>query len=94
VTRPRDEQEVGWRLRAACSQTTAHLFFPAAGYEHAKQRRRRERAALAICRRCPVRQACLEFAIEIRDRDAILGGTTPDQRRAPCRTRQSSRGVA
>lgn len=38
-------------------------------------------AAVAVCDRCPVREPCLEWAIELDDRVAILGGLDPTERR-------------
>lgn len=38
--------------------------------------------AKLICRQCPVAQSCLEYALTHRDDFAILGGTTPEERRA------------
>ena len=39
-------------------------------------------AVTADCRSsCPVCDLCLAWALDIRDRDAILGGSTPTQRR-------------
>jgi WhiB family redox-sensing transcriptional regulator len=40
------------------------------------------RAAKAICAQCPIRYECLEFAYATDDQHAILGGTTPRERRA------------
>jgi WhiB family redox-sensing transcriptional regulator len=38
-------------------------------------------AALQLCGRCPVRTECLDWAIEVDDQSAILGGMTPAARR-------------
>jgi WhiB family redox-sensing transcriptional regulator len=37
--------------------------------------------AKAVCAGCPVRSACLVFALE-RDLEGVWGGTTEDERRA------------
>lgn len=39
-------------------------------------------AALAICKSCPIRQLCLQYALQERITDGIWGGTTESQRRA------------
>jgi WhiB family transcriptional regulator, redox-sensing transcriptional regulator len=62
---------------AACTQPSVSpdLFFPApadtAGAERAKK----------ICRTCPVVRECLLMALTTRDEHAVLGATTPDERR-------------
>lgn len=38
--------------------------------------------AVRICHTCPVIDACLVDALHRADQFAVLGGTTPDQRRA------------
>lgn len=40
----------------------------------------RQRKAIAICRTCPVRAACLAHALTVRGLDGIWAGTTPNQR--------------
>ena len=42
---------------------------------------RRRVIAKGICRLCPVRQECLDFAIRTEDLSTVIGGTTPDERR-------------
>lgn len=37
--------------------------------------------AVAGCRRCPVSQACLEYALAADERFGVWGGTLPEQRR-------------
>lgn len=44
-------------------------------------------AALQLCGRCPVRLACLDWALDIGDEAAVLGGTTPSARRRLARQR-------
>ncbi|MEU0078614.1 WhiB family transcriptional regulator [Micromonospora tulbaghiae] len=41
--------------------------------------------AKARCRRCPVTDRCLDWALEIGDQHGVLGATTPDERRAMAR---------
>lgn len=48
-----------------------------------------EREGKELCRRCPVRAACLVWALEAGETDGIYGGLTPDERAALTR-----RGVA
>jgi WhiB family transcriptional regulator, redox-sensing transcriptional regulator len=73
-----------WREEAACAETDPALFFtpPADEHETKVGKRDRIRAAKAICASCPVIRDCLMWATETDDRDAILGGTTPDERKS------------
>jgi len=38
--------------------------------------------AKTICRSCPSRRSCLDWALKVGDDAGILGGTTPDERKA------------
>ena len=61
-----------WHDQAACRGSGVD--FTATG--------RKERArAFDICGRCPVRAECLEWAIEVGDEVAVLGGMDPAARR-------------
>ena len=65
---------VNWQL-AACNGAPSELFFPTeTGRGNAK-------AALAICKRCPVRRRCLDRAIAEREEHGVWGGTTEAERR-------------
>jgi WhiB family redox-sensing transcriptional regulator len=44
--------------------------------------------AKAVCRRCPVINACLEWALETKQDAGIWGGKTEDERKAIRRSRQ------
>ncbi|MFF1272533.1 WhiB family transcriptional regulator [Streptomyces marokkonensis] len=68
-----------WLDRAACAGEDPEIFFPlsdtlAPGAE--------ARAALALCRRCPVLSACRRWAVEHGEDNGIWGATTAAQRRA------------
>jgi WhiB family redox-sensing transcriptional regulator len=70
-----------WAERALCAQTDPDAWFPDRG--HADQ------AAIAtrICRHCPVRAQCLDYALSGADTwggiaTGIWGGTTPRERDA------------
>jgi WhiB family transcriptional regulator, redox-sensing transcriptional regulator len=63
-----------WRELAACRGTDLEVFFPERG-ESAEPARR-------ICAACPVRQACLDYAITNRIVHGIWGGLTERERRA------------
>jgi WhiB family redox-sensing transcriptional regulator len=71
------EYAANWRAASACLNADPDMFFPvAAGTAASKETAR----ALRICQGCPVRQQCLDFAMQSGEKDGIWGGTTPEQR--------------
>ena len=67
-------QEAGeWQDYALCAQTDPEAFFPEKGGS--------TRDAKKICRRCTVREECLEFAIVNQERFGIWGGMSERERR-------------
>ncbi|WP_405149903.1 WhiB family transcriptional regulator [Sphaerisporangium sp. NBC_01403] len=79
---------VSWLRRAACRGEDPELFFPisAKGPGHMQHER-----AKAVCRRCPVRTPCLDYAVTSREEHGIWGGTDPDERRAKAARSQNWR---
>jgi WhiB family redox-sensing transcriptional regulator len=71
LTNPRTD--VRWREDAACRGADTDLFFPATEEEAGP--------AKAICALCPVREECLEFALQTRQEDGVWGGMTETERR-------------
>lgn len=69
-----------WADEAACAGRDAELWFPA---EVGRRRTRygNDAAAKAICRTCPVVQACLSHALEHDEWDGVWGALSPDERR-------------
>jgi WhiB family transcriptional regulator, redox-sensing transcriptional regulator len=69
-----------WRKRAACQGVDPEVFYPVSedDAENAK----------VICGQCPVREACLEYAIAYRERDGVWGGATERERRRIVRQRR------
>ncbi|WP_313673314.1 WhiB family transcriptional regulator [Mycolicibacterium sp.] len=66
----------GWRARAACAGRSPNLWFPeGAGNSAATQE------AVAICRSCPVRTQCAEYALAQPENFGIWGGLTQDDRK-------------
>lgn len=62
-----------WYLEARCTEVDQELFFPEPG--------RTADNARSVCARCPVRQPCLQFALDNRIDHGIFGGLTPTERR-------------
>jgi WhiB family redox-sensing transcriptional regulator len=72
---------IGWRDAALCQGDLASYFFPPHHFERKPEKDRREAVARALCARCPVRQACLDYALAVREPHGIWGGLNELQRR-------------
>jgi WhiB family redox-sensing transcriptional regulator len=70
-----------WQAKAACRGPQCTVFFPPSHAERKDERLARERAAKAICKSCPVRRPCLEYAIAIREPHGIWGGLNELERK-------------
>jgi WhiB family redox-sensing transcriptional regulator len=70
-----------WDEEASCRSVDPEVFFPDRPSDHASM-------AKAICRGCPVRAQCLEFALEARLDYGVWGGMTEIERRSLRRSRQ------
>lgn len=68
-----DLEERPWAAYAACRDADPELFFSSSEAEVA--------SAVRICGGCPVREECLEWALDTRVRYGIWGGTTERERR-------------
>lgn len=81
-----------WQMRGACRGTDASLFFlPEA--ERGPSKRRRERAAKAICETCPVIAECAAYAFTTREPYGVWGGLTPEERLGTPASRRAGRDV-
>ena len=80
----RVEARQDWRERARCIGEDAELFFPAGDSGPAYDRQ--VARARAVCAGCPVRTACLAWAMEALPY-GVAGGLTEDERR---RSRRST----
>jgi WhiB family redox-sensing transcriptional regulator len=67
-----------WRDRAACRDMNPDLFFPIGTTGPALDQ---IEAAKGICRVCPVKDPCLEYALASNQEAGIWGGTSEDERR-------------
>ena len=70
-----------WHDHAACSGESGVLFYPPSRPERRAARLRRESRARAVCGICPVRDECLQHAIDHGERHGIWGGQTDRERR-------------
>jgi WhiB family redox-sensing transcriptional regulator len=74
-----EHPDMDWRSRAACLDEDPELFFPIgntgpalAQIEEAKK----------VCRRCEVREVCLQWALDHGQDAGVWGGMSEDERRA------------
>jgi WhiB family redox-sensing transcriptional regulator len=70
---------VDWRFLAECAGEDPELFFPI-GTSGPAQVQAEE--AKAICRRCPVTDECLQWALESGQDAGVWGAMTEEERRA------------
>ncbi|GHH30005.1 WhiB family transcriptional regulator [Streptomyces rubradiris] len=68
---PDTVRQPDWRTRSACQDYDPELFFSTGA----------EGTAKAVCRGCPVREECLNHALDERIEDGVWGGLTDDERR-------------
>jgi WhiB family transcriptional regulator, redox-sensing transcriptional regulator len=64
---------MGWADLGSCVGRDPDLFFPERGADTSRAR--------ALCRSCPVRSECLDYALQSGQKFGIWGGMTPAQRR-------------
>ncbi|WP_405631994.1 WhiB family transcriptional regulator [Streptomyces sp. NBC_00016] len=68
-----------WREHAECRNEDPDLFFPIGTSGPALLQTEQ---AKAVCRRCPVQEQCLEWAMETDQTLGVWGGTSENERRA------------
>ena len=66
-------EDLAWQDLAHCRGANPDLFFPERGAS--------TRKAKGICRECPVRVECLEFAVVTSEKFGIWGGMSERERR-------------
>lgn len=71
-----------WREDAACRDQDTAIFFP--------NNEAGATLAAEICATCPVREQCLEFALQTRQVDGVWGGLTEPERRRVRRRRMAA----
>ncbi|CAL9672450.1 WhiB family transcriptional regulator [Streptomyces sp. enrichment culture] len=67
-----------WRDRSACREEDPDLFFPIGNTGPALLQ---IEEAKAVCRRCPVMERCLQWALENGQEHGVWGGLDEDERR-------------
>jgi WhiB family redox-sensing transcriptional regulator len=74
-----ESKHMDWRHRAICRDEDPELFFPIGNTGPALLQIEQ---AKAVCRRCPVIQECLAWALESGQDAGVWGGLSEDERRA------------
>ncbi|MEU2246785.1 WhiB family transcriptional regulator [Streptomyces sp. NPDC019224] len=74
-----------WRMHAACRDEDPDLFFPIGSTGPALVQ---VEEAKTVCRRCPVQEECLRWALENNQDAGVWGGLGESERRALKRRRR------
>jgi len=73
--------EFMWRAGAECQTENATYFYAPSHFERKPEKDLREGTARALCRRCKVKQACLDYSIEVEEGHGIWGGLNELERK-------------
>ena len=79
ITYPGEVAAMDWRHNAVCREEDPELFFPIGNTGPALLQ---IEEAKAVCRRCPVIESCLQWALESGQDSGVWGGLSEDERRA------------
>lgn len=76
------QHELEWRMLGACRGLDASIFYPDSeeGADFAR----------AVCVDCSVRERCLDYALQQRERAGVWGGLSERERRRLLRQRRRS----
>jgi len=72
--------DLAWRRHSACRGLDPEIFYPPTDEEAV--------AAKVVCQLCSVRETCLEFALQGREKEGVWGGATERERRRILRQRR------
>jgi WhiB family redox-sensing transcriptional regulator len=75
-------KEIVWRELGACKGLDPSIFYPDDDSDALD--------AKAVCAVCGVRVACLEYALQSREKQGVWGGATERERRRMVRQRRRS----
>jgi WhiB family redox-sensing transcriptional regulator len=74
-----DLEQEAWMEEGSCVYANTELFFPVGSSMKAIKQ---SNEAKAICNECPVKVACLEYAISSNQDSGVWGGTTEEERKS------------
>lgn len=75
-----------WRDYASCREQDPDLFFPVA---HTQGWKTQTKQAKTVCGTCPVRETCLEWALDTGQTTGVWGGMSAGERRRIARPRET-----
>lgn len=84
-------EQLDWQEDALCREYDVDLFFGPDQPESEIEKQAREAHAKTVCQRCPVKEPCLEFAMETNQKYGIWGGLTDKERASLKRRRARAR---
>jgi WhiB family redox-sensing transcriptional regulator len=70
-----------WRAYAECQADNAVYFYAPSHFERKPEKDLREGIARSLCRRCKVREQCLDYSITVEESHGIWGGLNELQRK-------------
>jgi WhiB family redox-sensing transcriptional regulator len=70
-----------WRAGAECQTDNAVYFYAPSHFERKPEKDFREGIARSLCRRCKVREQCLNYSIEVEESHGIWGGLNELERK-------------
>jgi WhiB family transcriptional regulator, redox-sensing transcriptional regulator len=81
ISDDRSDADDAWMLQGSCRGSQTRAFFPSdgSGVESAQR----------ICRTCPVREECLEYALRHHIDQGVWGGASERERRRIIRRRRA-----
>ena len=83
-------EEWEWQELGACKEADPELFFLEDNLRSVKKRKK-EKAAIKVCRACPVIQQCLTHSLAVPEFYGVWGGITADERMAMLRKKGFTR---
>ena len=66
-------EDLDWQDEGLCKESDPEAFFPEKGGS--------TKQAKAVCRRCPITEKCLQYALDNEERYGIWGGKSERERR-------------
>jgi WhiB family transcriptional regulator, redox-sensing transcriptional regulator len=73
--------EAMWRAGAECQTDNATYFYAPSHFERKPEKDLREGIARALCRRCKVREQCLNYSLAVSESHGIWGGLNELERK-------------
>jgi WhiB family redox-sensing transcriptional regulator len=73
--------ELTWRAGAECQTDNAVYFYAPSHFERKPEKDLREGVARALCRKCNVRDQCLDYSLQVSESHGIWGGLNELERK-------------